>query len=131
MYRYADPGVAVLDPSESVAMTFSGPPPAGPGGVVNVNESGVTLLSVSGMPPMVAVVGFAKSEPDTSTLSPPPAGPEAGVSAETVGNANVYRAMYVFQQLFAFVQPVPVSPSLSSDTAHTSVGCDGSCTAAE
>ena len=90
----------------------------------------MTLLSVNGVPPSVAVVGFAKSEPDTSS-SPPPAGPEAGVSAETVGNANVYRAMYVFQQLEALAQPVPVSPSLSSDTTHTSVGCDGSCTAAE
>ena len=89
MYRYADPAVAVLDPNESVAMTFSMPPAGGPGGVMNVNESGVTLVGVIGVDPIVAVVPLAKSEPDTSTLSPPPPGPDEGVSDATEGNATV------------------------------------------
>jgi hypothetical protein len=43
MYRYADAvDVDELDPSESLATRCS--TPAGAGGVVNVNESGVTLL---------------------------------------------------------------------------------------
>src|ERR1700730_580258 len=130
MYRYTDAiDVAELDPSESIATTCSGP--AAAGGVVNVKESGETLLRVSGVPPVVAVVGSAKSDPDTITLSPPAVGPEDGVSAETVGPANVYRAMSVFQQLFEVAQPVPVFPLLSEDTTHTSVGCDASCTAPE
>jgi hypothetical protein len=81
--------------------------------------------------PNVAVVEFAKSDPKTVTLCPPPPGPEDGVNDETFGPASVYRAMYVFQQLFTVGQPEPVSPWVSSDTTQTSVGWSASCTAPE
>jgi hypothetical protein len=84
-----------------------------------------------GAPPNVAVVELAKSDPKTVTLCPPPPGPEDGDSDETAGAAKVNRAMYVFQQLFDVVQPVSVLLCVSSDVTHTSVGCPGSCTAAE
>src|ERR1039458_4491690 len=129
MYRYADAGVSALDPTGSVATTYSTPPAGGPTGVVKVNESGVRLLIVSEALPNFADVELAKSDPETSTLCPPRPDPEEGVSDETVGPANVYRAMYVSQQLFAGGQPVPVSPCASADTTHTSVGWSASCTA--
>ena len=107
------------------------PPAAGPAGVVNVNESGVRLVTVTPVPLIVALVPVAKSEPATVTSWPPPAGPEAGVSDAIDGAANVYRPMKVFQHVFAVVHGATVFPSLSSETTHTSVGCAASCTAPE
>ena len=61
MYRYADAGVSALDPTGSVATTYSTPPAGGPTGVVKVNESGVRLLIVSEALPNFADVELAKS----------------------------------------------------------------------
>ena len=102
-------------------------------GVVNVNASGVSEPVVIGTvaPLKVSELSAPKSEPLTVTSSPPEAGPAAGVSAEITGPAKVYRPMNVSQHVFAFAQLVPVSALVHSETTQTSVGCDGSCTAAE
>ncbi len=100
--------------------------------MVNVNKSTVRLLMVIGLPPNVAVVpGVAKSDPETVTTWPPLPVPDDGVRELTDGRANVYRPTKVFQQEFTVAQLVLVTPSTSEDTTQTSVGCNGSCSAAE
>ena len=84
-----------------------------------------------GLPANARVEPTAKSDPDTVTSVPPVAGPSAGVNDDIDGPAKVYRPTNVFQQVFALAQLVPVLPSVSSDTTHTSVGCSASCTAVE
>ena len=85
------PRVGGLEPSESVATTYSTPPAGGPGGVMKVNPSGVILLTGSGLTPSKATVvpGVAKSDPETVTDVPPFPVPDEGVSEVIDGRANV------------------------------------------
>src|ERR1700722_17232772 len=99
---YPEPTPVGLVPSES--WTWACTRPEGPGGVVNVNESGVSdpVVGATVAPLKVKVLSTAKSEPLTVTSSPPDAGPAAGDSDEIAGPANVYLPMNVSQHGLAF-----------------------------
>ncbi len=104
---------------------------AGPGGVTNVNDSGVRSLIAIPDPPKVTVVSGAKSNPLTVTVCPPTTGPDGGVSEVIVGPASVSWSIRVFQQELAVAQIPSMVPSSDPETTHTSFGFAGSCAAPE
>ncbi len=69
-------------PPAVVTVTSTVPVPAGE---VTVMEAAVSAVTAPAVVPKSTAVAFARLVPVTVTLVPPPAGPEVGPTAVTVG----------------------------------------------